>query len=62
MKLQSFKKYKDNTNKTFYRLAKDTGITAAQLNKLYVGGALIDLDTGEFYIKSKSKLKMIEVQ
>ena len=60
MQLQQFKKYKKQSKKTFYRLSKESGVTAAQLKKLFDANALIDIETGDFYIKSKSKLKLIE--
>ena len=62
MQLQGFKKYKNNSKKTFYRLSKESGVTAAQLKKLYDANALIDVETGDFYIKSKSKLKLVNVK
>jgi len=61
MKLHAFKKYKDESKKTFYRLSKESGVTAAQLKKLYDANALIDVQTGDFYIKSKSNLKLVNV-
>ena len=60
MQLQNFKQYKKESGKTFYRLSLDSGITAAQLKKLHDKNAMIDLNTGEFYIKSKSKFSSFE--